>query len=89
MKSSMQKQEEKEKQSTENEQKVEKFDDEKEQDTTVSHKKEDVILEIDINKIIRDFEKDTQKPNGENEVKEQEVAYEILNNYKGGEEIDR
>ena len=85
----MQNQEEKEKQSTENEQKVEKIDDEKEQDTTVSDKKENVMLEKDIDKIIRDFEKDTQKPNGENEVKEQEVAYEILNNYKGGEEIDR
>ena len=85
----MQKQEEKEKQSTENEQKVEKFDDEKEQDTTVSHKKGDLMSQKDINKLIEDFEKDTQKPTGENEVKESKVSYDVLNNYKGGEEIGR
>ena len=85
----MQKKEEKEKQTTENEQKVEKFNDEKEQNTTLSDKKGDVMSKKDINKIIRDFEKDTQKPNGENEVKEQKVSYESINNYKGGKEIDR
>ncbi len=85
----MQKQEEKEKQSTENEQKVEKINDEKEQKTTLSDKKDDVMSKKDINEIIRDFEKDTQKPNGENEVKEQKVSYESINNYKGGKEIDR
>ena len=39
--------------------------------------------------VLRDFEKDTQKPNGENEVKEKKVSYESINNYKGGKEIDR
>ena len=85
----MQKQEEKEKQSTENEQKVEKFDDEKEQDTTASDKKGDLMSQKDINKVIEDFEKDTQKPTGENEVKEQKVSYDVLNKHKGGEEIGR
>lgn len=43
----------------------------------------------DINKLIEDFEKDTQKPTGENEVKEKKISYESINNYKGGKEIDR
>ena len=68
---------------------MEKFDEEKEQDTTVSHKKGDLMSQKDINKLIEDFEKDTQKPTGENEVKEKKISYESINNYKGGKEIDR
>ena len=88
----LQKQEEKEKESTENEQKEEKFNDEKEQNSTVSDKKGNFMTKAEfISMFSKEFEEDTQKPTGENEVKEQILPYEVLNKKetKGGLEIGR
>ena len=80
----LQKQEEKEKQSTTNEQKVEEINDEKELNSTISDKKGQFMTKAEfIAMFSKEFDKDTQQPTGENEVKEQNQSY------KGDDEIDR
>ena len=80
----LQKQEEKEKQSTTNEQKVEEINDEKELNSTISDKKGQFMTKAEFLALFsKDFDEDTQKPTGENELKEQNQSY------KGDDEIDR
>lgn len=78
------KQKQKEKESTNNEQKEEKSNDEKEHDSIVSDKKGQFMTKAEfIAMFSKEFDKDTQQPTGENEVKEQNQLY------KGDDEIDR
>ena len=80
----LQKQEEQKKQSTKNEQEVEKIDDEKGFNSTISDKKGQFMTKAEFLALFsKDFDEDTQKPTGENEVKEQNQSY------KGDDEIDR
>ena len=80
----LQKQEEQKKQSTKNEQEVEKIDDEKGFDSTISDKKGQFMTKAEFLALFsKEFDEDTQKPTGENEVKEQNQSY------KGDDEIDR
>ena len=80
----LQKQEEQKKQSTKNEQKVEKTDDEKGFNSKISDKKGQFMTKAEFLALFsKDFDEDTQKPTGENEVKEQNQSY------KGDDEIDR
>jgi len=80
----LQKQEEQKKQSTKNEQEVEKNDDEKGFNSTISDKKGQFMTKAEFLALFsKDFDEDTQKPTGENEVKEQNQSY------KGDDEIDR
>jgi len=78
------KQKQEEKESTTNEQKEEKSNDEKEHDSIVSDKKGQFMTKAEfIAMFSKEFDKDTQQPTGENEVKEQNQLY------KGDDEIDR
>ena len=78
------KQKQEEKESTTNEQKEEKSNDEKEHDSIVSDKKGQFMTKAEfIAMFSKEFDKDTQQPTGENEVKEQNKVY------KGDDEIDR
>ena len=78
------KQKQEEKESTTNEQKEEKSNDEKEHDSIVSDKKGQFMTKAEfIAMFSKEFDKDTQQPTGENEVKEQNQVY------KGDDEIDR
>ena len=78
------KQKQEEKESTTNEQKEEKSNDEKEHDSIVSDKKGQFMTKAEFIAIFsKEFDKDTQQPTGENEVKEQNQSY------KGDDEIDR
>ena len=80
----LQKQEEQKKQSTTNEQQVEKANDEKELNSKISDKRGQIMTKAEfIAMFSKDFDNDTQKPTGENEVKEQNQSY------KGDDEIDR
>lgn len=80
----LQKQEEQKKQSTKNEQEVEKIDDEKGFNSTISDKKGQFMTKAEFLALFsKDFDEDTQKPTGENELKEQNQSY------KGDDEIDR
>ena len=80
----LQKQEEQKKQSTKNEQEVEKIDDEKGFNSTISDKKGQFMTKAEFLALFsKDFDEDTQKPTGENEIKEQNQSY------KGDDEIDR
>ena len=80
----LQKQEEQKKQSTKNEQEVEKIDDEKGFNSTISDKKGQFMTKAEFLALFsKEFDEDTQKPTGENEVKEQNQSY------KGDDEIDR
>ena len=78
------KQKQEEKESTTNEQKEEKSNDEKEHDSIVSDKKGQFMTKAEfIAMFSKEFDKDTQQPTGENEVKEQNQVY------KGDDENDR
>lgn len=78
------KQKQEEKESSTNEQKEEKSNDEKEYDSIVSDKKGQFMTKAEfIAMFSKEFDKDTQQPTGENEVKEQNKVY------KGDDEIDR
>lgn len=80
----IEKQKQEEKQSTKNEQKEEKSNDEKELNSTISDKKGQFMTKAEfIAMFSKEFDKDTQQPTGENEVKEQNQSY------KGDDEIDR
>lgn len=80
----LQKQEKQKKQSTTNEQQVEKANDEKELNSKISDKRGQIMTKAEfIAMFSKDFDNDTQKPTGENEVKEQNQSY------KGDDEIDR
>ena len=80
----LQKQEEQKKQSTTNEQQVEKANDEKELNSKISDKRGQIMTKAEfIAMFSKDFDNDTQKPTGDNEVKEQNQSY------KGDDEIDR
>ena len=80
----LQKQEEQKKQSTTNEQQVEKANDEKELNSKISDKRGQIMTKAEfIAMFSKDFDNDTQKPTGENELKEQNQSY------KGDDEIDR
>ena len=80
----LQKQEEQKKQTTKNEQEVEKIDDEKGFNSTISDKKGQFMTKAEFLALFsKDFDEDTQKPTGENEIKEQNQSY------KGDDEIDR
>ena len=82
----LQKQEEKEKQSTTNEQKVEEINDEKELNSTISDKKGQFMTKAEfIAMFSKEFNEDTQKPSNNNDgVREQTESYD-----KGDDEIDR